>query len=63
MTVPLGAAGRRRRDAVLAGGLHNPGAVVGILAACEARAQEWRTLRSPRTPLAGAPRVPPALSS
>ena len=38
------------RDAVLAGGLHNPGAVVGILAACEARAQEWRTLRPADAP-------------
>jgi ADP-ribose pyrophosphatase len=32
------------RDAVLAGALHNPAAVVGVLAACESRAQEWRTL-------------------
>ena len=38
------------RDAVLAGGLHNPGAVVGVLAACEARAQEWRTLRPADAP-------------
>ncbi len=38
------------RDAVLAGGLHNPGAVVGVLAAYEARAQEWRTLRPADAP-------------
>jgi len=33
------------REAVLAGALHNPAAVVGILAACEGRAQDWRRLR------------------
>ncbi len=33
------------RAAVLAGALHNPAAVVGILAACEGRAQDWRMLR------------------
>jgi 8-oxo-dGTP pyrophosphatase MutT (NUDIX family) len=33
------------REAVLAGALHNPAAVVGVLAACEGRAQDWRTLR------------------
>jgi 8-oxo-dGTP pyrophosphatase MutT (NUDIX family) len=44
--VPL----EQARDAVLAGRLHNPGAVVGILAACEARAQEWRTLRPADAP-------------
>jgi ADP-ribose pyrophosphatase len=38
------------RDAVLAGALHNPSAVVGVLAACEARAQEWRTLRPADAP-------------
>ena len=38
------------RDAVLAGALHNPGVVVGILAACEARAQGWRTLRPADAP-------------
>jgi 8-oxo-dGDP phosphatase len=38
------------RDAVLAGALHNPGAVVGILAASQARAQEWRTLRPADAP-------------
>jgi 8-oxo-dGDP phosphatase len=38
------------RDAVLAGHLHNPSAVVGILAACAAREQGWRTLRPADTP-------------
>jgi 8-oxo-dGTP pyrophosphatase MutT (NUDIX family) len=38
------------RDAVLAGALHNPGAVVGILAASEARALGWRTLRPADAP-------------
>jgi 8-oxo-dGDP phosphatase len=38
------------RDAVLRGALHNPGAVVGVLAACEARAQGWRTLRPADAP-------------
>jgi 8-oxo-dGTP pyrophosphatase MutT (NUDIX family) len=33
------------REAVLGGALHNPAAVVGILAACEGRAQDWRRLR------------------
>ena len=33
------------REAVLGGELHNPAAVVGVLAACEGRAQDWRTLR------------------
>jgi ADP-ribose pyrophosphatase len=33
------------REAVLAGALHNPAAVVGVLAACEGRAQAWRRLR------------------
>jgi 8-oxo-dGDP phosphatase len=33
------------RDAVLAGRLHNPTAVVGILAACASRDQGWATLR------------------
>ena len=44
--VPL----EQARDAVLAGHLHNPAAVVGILAACEGRAQEWRTLRPSDAP-------------
>jgi ADP-ribose pyrophosphatase len=39
--VPL----QEAREAVLAGALHNPAAVVGILAACEGRAQDWRRLR------------------
>lgn len=38
------------RDAVLAGALHNPGAVVGVLAACEARNLGWRTLRPADAP-------------
>jgi 8-oxo-dGTP pyrophosphatase MutT (NUDIX family) len=33
------------REAVLGGALHNPAAVVGVLAACEGRAQDWGTLR------------------
>jgi ADP-ribose pyrophosphatase len=33
------------RDAVLAGRLHNPTTVAGILAACAAREQGWATLR------------------
>jgi ADP-ribose pyrophosphatase len=33
------------RAAVLGGALHNPAAVVGILAACEGQAQGWGTLR------------------
>lgn len=33
------------RDAVLAGRIHNPSAVVGLLAACAAREQGWTTLR------------------
>ncbi len=33
------------RDAVLAGRIHNPGAVVGILAACAARDLGWASLR------------------
>jgi len=38
------------RDAVLAGGLHNPTAVVGILAACAARDRGWTTLRPADAP-------------
>ena len=37
-------------DAVLAGRLHNPGAVVGIMAAWGARARGWSTLRPPEAP-------------
>ena len=33
------------RDAVLAGRVHNPGSVIGILAACAARSLGWTTLR------------------
>jgi ADP-ribose pyrophosphatase len=38
------------RDAVLAGRVHNPGAVVGVLAACAAREQGWTTLRPADAP-------------
>lgn len=38
------------RDAVLGGRMHNPTAVVGILAASAARAQEWTTLRPSDAP-------------
>jgi 8-oxo-dGDP phosphatase len=34
------------RDGVLAGRLHSPSLVVGVLAACAAREQGWRTLRA-----------------
>jgi 8-oxo-dGDP phosphatase len=39
--VPL----EQARQDVLAGRLHNPGTVVGVLAACAARDQGWSTLR------------------
>ncbi|MFP5346670.1 MAG: NUDIX domain-containing protein [Actinomycetes bacterium] len=38
------------RDAILAGTVHNPTAVVGVLAACAARKQGWRTLRPADSP-------------
>jgi 8-oxo-dGDP phosphatase len=38
------------RAAVLAGRLHNPGLVVGILAACASRDLGWTTLRPPDAP-------------
>jgi 8-oxo-dGTP pyrophosphatase MutT (NUDIX family) len=38
------------RDAVLAGKIHNPGSVVGILAACAARDLGWSTLRPANSP-------------
>ncbi len=38
------------REAVLTGELHNPGAVVGILAACAARDAGWTTLRPAEPP-------------
>ena len=38
------------REAVLGGELHNPAAVVGVLAACEGLAQDWRTLRPADAP-------------
>jgi ADP-ribose pyrophosphatase len=40
----------RARDDVLAGRVHNPGAVVGVLAAWAAREQGWVTLRSADAP-------------
>lgn len=39
------------RDAVLAGRIHNPGAVVGVLAAWSAREEGWSTLRPADEPL------------
>jgi ADP-ribose pyrophosphatase len=38
------------RDAVLAGDLHNPSLVVGVLAACAAREAGWTTLRPADAP-------------
>jgi 8-oxo-dGTP pyrophosphatase MutT (NUDIX family) len=38
------------RDAVLAGRVHNPGSVIGILAACLSRDLGWSTLRPPDSP-------------
>lgn len=38
------------RDLVLAGRLHNPSAVVGVLAACAARDGGWSALRPPDAP-------------
>lgn len=38
------------RDAVLAGRIHNPAAVIGILAACTARDAGWTTLRPTDAP-------------
>ena len=38
------------REAVLGGALHNPAAVVGVLAACEGRAQGWRNLQPADAP-------------
>jgi 8-oxo-dGTP pyrophosphatase MutT (NUDIX family) len=37
-------------EAVLAGQLHNPSAVIGILTAYAARARDWATLRPPDAP-------------
>lgn len=44
--VPL----EQARDAVLAGRVHNPGAVIGILAAVASRADGWSSLRPVDTP-------------
>lgn len=38
------------RDGILAGRLHSPSLVVGVLAACAARDQGWRTLRPADAP-------------
>ncbi|MFL6100720.1 MAG: NUDIX domain-containing protein [Actinomycetales bacterium] len=38
------------RDGILAGRLHSPSLVVGVLAACAARDQGWRTLRPASAP-------------
>lgn len=38
------------RDAVLAGHIHNPAAVIGILAACASRDLGWKTLRPADSP-------------
>jgi ADP-ribose pyrophosphatase len=38
------------RDLVLAGRLHNPTAVTGVLAACAARDAGWSTLRPAAAP-------------
>jgi 8-oxo-dGDP phosphatase len=38
------------RDDILAGRLHSPSLVVGVLAACAAREQGWRTLRPADAP-------------
>ena len=38
------------RDGILAGRLHSPSLVVGVLAACAARDQGWRTLRPAHAP-------------
>ena len=38
------------RDGELAGRIHNPGSVVGILAACAARELGWSTLRPADSP-------------
>jgi ADP-ribose pyrophosphatase len=40
----------RARDLVLAGRLHNPTAVIGVLAACAARDAGWATLRPAEAP-------------
>jgi 8-oxo-dGDP phosphatase len=45
------------RDAVLAGRIHNPTAVVGLLAAAAARDQGWATLRPAAAPWPEHPRL------
>ena len=51
--VPLAEA----RDAVLAGRVHNPGAVIGVLAAAAAQEQGWATLRPADAPWPEHPRL------
>ncbi|PPK90858.1 ADP-ribose pyrophosphatase [Kineococcus xinjiangensis] len=53
LRVPLDEA----RDAVLAGRVHNPGAVISVLAACAAREQGWATLRPADAPWPEHPRL------
>jgi 8-oxo-dGDP phosphatase len=38
------------RDDVLAGRLHNPAALIGVLTACAARDQQWKSLRPADSP-------------
>ena len=45
------------RDAVLTGRIHNPTAVVGLLAAAAARDQGWATLRPAAAPWPEHPRL------
>lgn len=44
------------RDGILAGRLHNPALLVGVLAACAARADGWRSLRPVDAPWPLGPR-------
>ncbi len=46
------------RDAILAGKLHNPSVVGGVLAACAARAAGWQCLRPATAPWPEHPRGP-----
>jgi ADP-ribose pyrophosphatase len=48
------------RDDVLAGRVHNPGLVVGVLAACAARDQGWSALRPADAPWPEHPALRPA---
>jgi len=44
------------RDGILGGHLHNPALLVGVLAACAARAEGWRSLRPVDAPWPLGPR-------